>query len=77
MFQEREAAAKMFKGKKGKQFAAEIGKRNKTFVPGAGLPQVKAANGAVAAAPDSKTAQAVAAAAASRQQDAAAIRVRA
>ena len=28
----------MFKGKKGKQFAAEIGKRTKTFVPGVPVP---------------------------------------
>lgn len=40
---EREAAAKMFKGKKGKQFAAEIGKRTKTFVPGAPVPGATAA----------------------------------
>jgi U2 small nuclear ribonucleoprotein A' len=33
--QERDAAAKLFKGKKGLQFAREIGKRTKTFVPGA------------------------------------------
>lgn len=44
---EREAAAKMFKGKKGKQFMAEIGKRTKTFVPGAPV----AAGGAAAAGP--------------------------
>ena len=77
--QEREAAAKMFKGKKGKQFAAEIGKRAKTFVPGApvGAPAKPAGAAAGAAAgPDASAAQAAAAAEArARQQDMAAIRV--
>lgn len=70
---EREAAAKMFKGKKGRQFAAEIGKRNKTFVPGAALPaQVKqVAMGGSAATADVNVLQAAATAA---RQDAAAIR---
>ncbi|XP_035210801.1 U2 small nuclear ribonucleoprotein A'-like isoform X1 [Stegodyphus dumicola] len=35
---EREESAKLFKGKKGKQLEKEIGKRSKTFVPGATLP---------------------------------------
>ncbi|XP_064624732.1 U2 small nuclear ribonucleoprotein A'-like [Lineus longissimus] len=38
---EREAAAQMFKGKRGQQLAREIGKRAKTFVPGAGIPEKK------------------------------------
>ena len=37
--QDREAAAKMFKGKKGAALAADIGKRSKTFVPGERLPE--------------------------------------
>ena len=36
--QEREAAAKSFKGKKGQQLAQDIGKKSKTFVPGENLP---------------------------------------
>ena len=48
--QEREKAAKLFKGKKGAQLARELGKRNlKTFVPGAGLPEKKAKPAAAAA----------------------------
>ena len=54
----------MFKGKKGKQFAAEIGKRAKTFVPGAALPEKRPASGG--AGPMQTQA---------RQQDVAAIRV--
>ena len=75
---EREAAAKMFKGKKGKQFAAEIGKRAKMFVPGVpvGAPAKPAdAAAGTAAGPDTSAAQAAAAAEArTRQQDMAAIR---
>lgn len=42
--QEREQSAELFKGKKGQQFARDIGKRVKTFIPGApvGGEQVKA-----------------------------------
>ncbi|MEE6509306.1 hypothetical protein FKM82_025493 [Ascaphus truei] len=36
--QEREEAARMFKGKRGAQLAKDIAKRSKTFTPGAGLP---------------------------------------
>lgn len=36
---DREAAAKMFKGKKGQALAADLGKRSKTFVPGEKLPE--------------------------------------
>lgn len=39
---EREAASKMFKGKKGAQLAQDLGRRQKTFVPGAGLKDKKA-----------------------------------
>ena len=39
VFQDREAAAKMFKGKKGQALAADLGKRSKTFVPGEKLPE--------------------------------------
>lgn len=35
---EREEAAHLFKGKRGKQMEKEIGKRSKIFVPGAGIP---------------------------------------
>jgi len=35
---EKEESAKLFKGKKGKQLEKEIGKKSKTFVPGANLP---------------------------------------
>lgn len=35
---EREAASQMFKGKRGQQLARDIGKRAKTFVPGAPVP---------------------------------------
>ncbi|XP_071839126.1 U2 small nuclear ribonucleoprotein A'-like isoform X2 [Apostichopus japonicus] len=38
---EREAAAQLFKGKKGAQLAKDIGKRSKTFVPGAEIPGEK------------------------------------
>jgi len=38
---EREASIKMFKGKKGAALAREMGKRVKTFVPGAGIPNAK------------------------------------
>ncbi|XP_034312721.1 U2 small nuclear ribonucleoprotein A'-like [Crassostrea angulata] len=38
---EREAAAKMFKGKKGQALASDIGKRSKTFVPGEKIPEKK------------------------------------
>ena len=41
--QEREAAAKMFKGRKGQQLARDIGKRSKTFVPGSALEEKKQA----------------------------------
>ncbi|XP_013380350.1 U2 small nuclear ribonucleoprotein A' [Lingula anatina] len=37
---EREAAGRMFKGKRGQALAKEIGKRSKTFVPGGQLPEV-------------------------------------
>ena len=71
---EREAAAKMFKGKKGRQFAAEIGKRAKTFVPGAPVGAPAKPAGA-AAGPDASAAQATAAAEArARQHDMTAIR---
>jgi hypothetical protein len=40
-FKERDVAAQMFKGKRGQQLAREIGKRAKTFVPGAGIPEKK------------------------------------
>nr|KAG5690028.1 hypothetical protein BaRGS_013378 [Batillaria attramentaria] len=40
---EREAAARLFKGKKGQQLAAEVGKKSKTFVPGEKLPDKQAA----------------------------------
>ncbi|KAL5016245.1 hypothetical protein ScPMuIL_005834 [Solemya velum] len=40
---EREAAAKLFKGKKGQQLAQDIGKRSKTFTPGEKLPVKRAA----------------------------------
>ena len=43
--QEREAAAKMFKGKKGHQLARNIGKKAKTFVAGAGLAAHKKTDG--------------------------------
>lgn len=59
---EREASAAMFKGKKGQQLAREIGKRTKTFVPGAPVGD-KAAVTAVAMTP----AAAASAAAAARQ----------
>ncbi|KAK6188950.1 hypothetical protein SNE40_005021 [Patella caerulea] len=36
---ERQAAAKLFKGKKGQQLAQDLGKRSKTFVPGEKLPE--------------------------------------
>ncbi|PVD23776.1 hypothetical protein C0Q70_17050 [Pomacea canaliculata] len=39
---EREAAARLFKGKKGQQLAAEVGKKSKTFVPGEDLPEKRA-----------------------------------
>lgn len=39
---EKEESAKLFKGKKGKQLEKEIGKRSKTFVPGANLPSTSA-----------------------------------
>lgn len=42
---EREAAAKMFKGKKGQALAQEMGKRSKTFVPGEKLPEAKKPTG--------------------------------
>ena len=71
--QEREAAAKMFKGKKGKQFAAEIGKRTKTFVPGAPLGAAAKPAAAATASADVNASQAAAQAA--RQQDMAAIKV--
>lgn len=32
----------MFKGKKGQQLAAEVGKKSKTFVPGEDLPEKRA-----------------------------------
>ncbi|XP_071489775.1 U2 small nuclear ribonucleoprotein A'-like [Diadema antillarum] len=35
---EREAAAQLFKGKKGEKLAKDLGRRSRTFVPGAGLP---------------------------------------
>lgn len=39
----------MFKGKKGAALARDLGKRSmKTFVPGAGLPEKKAAGAAAA-----------------------------
>lgn len=41
--QERDAAARMFKGKKGQQLVAEVGKKSKTFVPGEKLPDKQAA----------------------------------
>ena len=41
MSQEREAATKMFKGKKGQALASDIGKRSKTFVPGEKIPEKK------------------------------------
>lgn len=42
---EREAAARLFKGKKGQQLVAEVAKKSKTFVPGEKLPDKKAAPG--------------------------------
>jgi len=41
---ERQAAAQLFKGQKGAQLAKELGKKTKTFVPGAGLPGAAAAS---------------------------------
>lgn len=38
----------MFKGKRGQQLARDIGKRTRTFVPGAGLPEKKGAAAAAA-----------------------------
>jgi len=43
---DRQAASRLFKGQKGASLAKELGKRPKTFVPGAGLP------GAAAGVPD-------------------------
>ncbi len=40
----------MFKGKRGQQLARDIGKRSKTFVPGAPLPGAAARAGAASAA---------------------------
>lgn len=40
---EREAASRLFKGKKGQQLVAEVGKKSKTFVPGEKLPDKQAA----------------------------------
>ncbi|XP_054716223.1 U2 small nuclear ribonucleoprotein A'-like [Uloborus diversus] len=40
---EKEESAKLFKGKRGKQLEKEIGKRSKTFVPGANLPSTSTA----------------------------------
>ncbi|KAK7100304.1 hypothetical protein V1264_023281 [Littorina saxatilis] len=40
---EREQAARLFKGKKGQQLVAEVGKKSKTFVPGEALPEKQAA----------------------------------
>ncbi|GFY67373.1 u2 small nuclear ribonucleoprotein A' [Trichonephila inaurata madagascariensis] len=39
---EKEEAAKLFKGKKGKQLEKEIGKRSRTFVPGGNVPSTSA-----------------------------------
>ena len=53
-FQEREAAAQMFKGKRGQQLARDMGKRAKTFVPGApvaGAAEVKRPPGAAPGGP--------------------------
>jgi len=65
---EREASARLFKGKEGQQLAREIGKRVKTFVPGA--PVIQRAGAAAAA-----TGQAAASAAASAKQNIDAIKV--
>ncbi|XP_072019219.1 U2 small nuclear ribonucleoprotein A'-like [Amphiura filiformis] len=40
---EREQAALLFKGKKGQQLVKDLGKRSRTFVPGAGIPGEKKA----------------------------------
>lgn len=48
---EKEAAAKMFKGKKGQQLAKDIGKRSKTFVPGAPVKTPGGAAGGAGAPP--------------------------
>ncbi|GFT86632.1 u2 small nuclear ribonucleoprotein A' [Nephila pilipes] len=39
---EKEESAKLFKGKKGKKLEKEIGKRSRTFVPGANVPSTSA-----------------------------------
>jgi len=48
--QEREAASQLFKGKKGVQLARDIGKRAKTFTPGAPVGNQASATEAPAAA---------------------------
>lgn len=52
---EREAAAKMFKGKKGAALAQDIGKKTRTFVPGEPIPGDK--RGASSAGPAAKAAR--------------------
>ncbi|KAI0224234.1 U2 small nuclear ribonucleoprotein A' [Lamellibrachia satsuma] len=66
---EREAATKMFKGKKGQQLARDIGKKTKTFVAGAGLPTPKKAEsgGAEASGPAKQDIEAIKAAIANAQ----------
>ena len=51
----------MFKGKKGQQLARDIGKKNKTFVAGAGLPTPKKAEsgGAEASGPAKQDIEAI------------------
>ena len=72
--QERETSATLFKGKKGQQLARDIGKRMKTFIPGAPVGEQQAAQTPTA----SGAAQAAAAAAsapASAKQNIEAIKV--
>jgi len=54
---EREASARLFRGKEGQQLVREIGKRAKTFVPGAPVVQHAAAAGAGPAAAASASAK--------------------
>ena len=52
--QEREASSRLFKGKEGEQLVHEIGKRTKTFVPGAPVGERAAGNAAPAASASAK-----------------------
>ena len=57
VMQEREASARLFKSKEGQQLAREIGKRAKTFVPGAPIVQRAGAGAAGQAAAASASAK--------------------